>query len=566
MWQSVFTVIGIMAFFLAASIIGRGDWKKKRRVRLREKFGDVPGEREQNENVSNYYETFGEEGVDDVTWNDLSMDAVFNRINQCDSSAGEETLYAQLRRNDMTAEEREMFERRVRFFSENEDERVAAAEQLADIGKRSASYLIPSYMDGIEEYRIQNMWFFRILQAVFLITAAAAIVLQTEETAFLFFGVCVVNLVVYAVMKMKWEAEFQMAATAVRILECAKTLAKRKKTAEMFPKLKEISGKLSGVIRRTKLLESQKSAAYTGDIMWLLLDYLLGIVLWQVTAYGTIVKRLGENAEIYLEAYREVGLLDMTISTASFRKSLPWYCLPEFADDTDDMEMVGNGGKNPGAAAGMKAGRRIYMEEIYHPLIEDPVPNTLELARGALITGSNASGKSTFIKAAAVIAILGQALNTCAAQRFRMPHMQVITSMTVRDDLVAGESYFIREIRYLKRILDGLTEKKPTFCVIDEILRGTNTGERIRASRAILEYLTDKNCIPLVATHDKELTVLLADEYDNYHFSEEIGEDDIRFSYKIMEGPATSQNAVKLLEFAGFPEEIIRAALSGLSV
>ena len=114
------------------------------------------------------------------------------------------------------------------------------------------------------------------------------------------------------------------------------------------------------------------------------------------------------------------------------------------------------------------------------------------------------------------------------------------------------------EIRYLKRILDHLNDRKTTLCVIDEILRGTNTGERIRASRAILEYLVGKNCIPLIASHDKELTVLLDRLYDNYHFSEEMGEDDISFSYKIMRGPATSQNAVKLLKLAGFPEEIIR--------
>ena len=99
-----------------------------------------------------------------------------------------------------------------------------------------------------------------------------------------------------------------------------------------------------------------------------------------------------------------------------------------------------------------------------------------------------------------------------------------------------------------------------TLCAIDEILRGTNTGERIRASRAILGYLEDKNCIAMVATHDRELTELLGDRYENYHFSEEIGEHDIAFSYQLEEGPASSQNAVKLLEFAGFPEEIIRAS------
>lgn len=62
-----------------------------------------------------------------------------------------------------------------------------------------------------------------------------------------------------------------------------------------------------------------------------------------------------------------------------------------------------------------------------------------------------------------------------------MPRSRVITSMAVKDDLMAGESYFIREIRYLRRILDSLDEEKMTLCAIDEILRGTNTGERIRA-------------------------------------------------------------------------------------
>ena len=138
--------------------------------------------------------------------------------------------------------------------------------------------------------------------------------------------------------------------------------------------------------------------------------------------------------------------------------------------------------------------------------------------------------------------------------------MQVLTSMAVKDDLMEGESYFIREIRYLKRILDSLSDERMTFCAVDEILRGTNTGERIRASRAILEYIADKNCIALVASHDKELTELLKDSYINCHFSEEMGENDISFSYKLMKGPATSQNAIALLRLAGFPAEIMEAA------
>ena len=288
------------------------------------------------------------------------------------------------------------------------------------------------------------------------------------------------------------------------------------------------------VLRGSRFLRTQRANTATGDVGALLLDYLMGITLWQLTVYDSMVRRLSEKAEEYLEVYREIGEMDAAISVASFRQSLPWYCVPEFVEE-----------------------KCISVNDLYHPLIMEPVANSIELSRGCLITGSNASGKSTFIKAMAVNAVLAQSLNTCAAGRVTMPHAQVLTSMAVRDDLTAGESYFIREIRYLKRILDHLNDRKITLCVIDEILRGTNTGERIRASRAILEYLAEKNCIPLIASHDKELTVLLDRLYDNYHFSEEMGEDDISFSYKIMKGPATSQNAVKLLKLAGFPEEIL---------
>ena len=146
------------------------------------------------------------------------------------------------------------------------------------------------------------------------------------------------------------------------------------------------------------------------------------------------------------------------------------------------------------------------------------------------------------------------------AKSMCLPRMHVITSMAVADDILAGESYFIKEIKYLKRIIDSLKEDKITFCAIDEILRGTNTEERIAASKAILDYLSTKNCISFVASHDKELTDGWNDSYVNYHFSEDIGEEDIVFDYLLKEGPATSRNAIKLLEFVSFPKSIITAA------
>lgn len=531
-------LLAILIFFLFLEfnrLLSRRSWKKKVKEYIHGKFGAVPKEKEWNDKVKGYWQLTGDDGgLDDITWNDLSMNEIFNRINNCDTSAGEEILYWKLRRNNMEDKERILFEKRVSAFAGDEVFREETEELLYSIGKESSSYYIPSYMDGIGEYRLAHGWIFRVLQIFLILSVLAVVATRASIAEFACLAVCVVNLALYMVTKMKYEVELGLSDPAIQILEMGKKLSEREEIRKFFP---DLSGRMDGfrkVLRGSRFLRTQRANTATGDVGALLLDYLMGITLWQLTVYDSMVRRLSERAEEYLEVYREIGEMDAAISIASFRQSLPWYCVPEFVEE-----------------------KCISVNDLYHPLIMEPVENSIELSRGCLITGSNASGKSTFIKAMAVNAVLAQSLNTCAAGRVTMPHAQVLTSMAVRDDLTAGESYFIREIRYLKRILDHLNDRKITLCVIDEILRGTNTGERIRASRAILEYLAEKNCIPLIASHDKELTVLLVRLYDNYHFSEEMGEDDISFSYKIMKGPATSQNAVKLLKLAGFPEEIL---------
>lgn len=130
--------------------------------------------------------------------------------------------------------------------------------------------------------------------------------------------------------------------------------------------------------------------------------------------------------------------------------------------------------------------------------------------------------------------------------------------MALRDDVQGGSSYYMVEIKALKRILDFLAEDgKPVLCFVDEVLRGTNTVERIAASTEILKSMADQNCICFAATHDIELTHLLEGIYDNYHFAEEIEDDDILFSYKILEGRASTRNAIKLLGIMGYDKEII---------
>ena len=132
--------------------------------------------------------------------------------------------------------------------------------------------------------------------------------------------------------------------------------------------------------------------------------------------------------------------------------------------------------------------------------------------------------------------------------------------MALGDNIFSGESYYIVEIKSLKRILDSISDDTPVLCFVDEVLRGTNTVERIAASSRILKSLNAKRIICFAATHDIELTHILEEGYDNYHFTEEVSENDVIFSYEIKKGRATSRNAIRLLNMIGFEKSITDSA------
>ena len=130
----------------------------------------------------------------------------------------------------------------------------------------------------------------------------------------------------------------------------------------------------------------------------------------------------------------------------------------------------------------------------------------------------------------------------------------------LRDDLAGNESYFIVEIKSLKRILDAADGKTPILCFVDEVLRGTNTIERIAASSRILAALRKAWVLPFAATHDIELSYILDSLYENYHFEEEVREKEVVFSYILQKGRTTSRNAIQLLDMLGYDPKIVKGA------
>jgi DNA mismatch repair ATPase MutS len=241
--------------------------------------------------------------------------------------------------------------------------------------------------------------------------------------------------------------------------------------------------------------------------------------------------------------------VESAIAIGSFRASLKQgWCTPDIDYSGADLENEQNGTDGT-----------LDFSNLYHPLLTGAVKNSIRTYanKGVLITGSNASGKSTFLRSVALNIVLAQSVNTCTADKYTAPQCMPVSSMSLKDNLMSGESYYMAEIKSVKRILDMASAAGlHVVCFIDEVLRGTNTVERIAASTEILKKLSGDRVTCFAATHDIELTRLLEGTFDNYHFEEEIAEGDIHFPYKLLEGKSSCSNAILLLEIMGYDRSI----------
>lgn len=200
-----------------------------------------------------------------------------------------------------------------------------------------------------------------------------------------------------------------------------------------------------------------------------------------------------------------------------------------------------------------------------HPLItpEHSVPNDLLIAGERnlwLITGSNMSGKSTFLRMIGVNVLLAQAGCATCARAMRLSPMRLMTDLRIRDSIGRGESYFLAEVRQVRRMILPPPDAAPVLGLIDEPFRGTNHQEQQAATLAIIEHLSHVPGLFLIATHDRNVATNLNGAAENFHFQEELGEKELVFDYRLRAGPAVSRNALRVLEKEGYPAELVARA------
>lgn len=541
-WIGAGMIAGLFVVFAVVTFCQR--WKSRRRLmaKIRREWGQEP-ERSYDptefDAISHYYLNRETEAfqLDDITWNDLDMDRVFMQLNHTRSFLGESYLYYMLRTPQLHPEQLECFERLVTYFQGHPEEREELEYDYARIGRTGRTSIFDYIYNLAGVDAGSNVIHFAMW--VLLAVSVGMLFVSPQAGVLLVIAALMLSMGSYEHFKRPIAPYVTSCAALERILSAAERLMKRD-----CPVIRERRERIKGAVGAFGKLRRNMTLLLLGDmegggIEGLLVSYLNSCLHLDLIQFKTVVHEVTKHMAEFERISDELGTIEAAIAVASFRKLHPQYAVPVLEEEGE---------------------LRFHAEQMYHPLICEPVANTIDTDRCVLLTGSNASGKSTFLKTAALCAVLAQTIHTVPARAYKARYFRVFSSMALRDDLAAEESYYMVEIRSLKRILDQMSQEPPVLCCVDEVLRGTNTVERVAASSEILKSMAGQKLLCFAATHDIELTYLLEGSFRNCHFEEDVTDEEIRFDYLLKEGRAMTRNAIRLLKLMGYDAGIIAKA------
>ncbi len=280
-----------------------------------------------------------------------------------------------------------------------------------------------------------------------------------------------------------------------------------------------------------------------GGFLQVLLDL---VAFYDVHILDGIQRHVVPHREPLLSGLAALAELEALLSLGCFAAEQPHTCWPE-----------------------PLAGRlHLSIRRGLHPLIDPAadVPNDLTLSAQPnlyIITGSNMSGKSTYLRMIGVNVLLAQIGTAACAESLTFSPLRLISDLRIRDNLGKGESYFLAEVRHLRRMIVPPPGDVPVLGLVDEPFRGTNHREQRAATLAIIEHLLTSPGLFLIATHDSTVTRLADGTHaQNHHFQEQLGPRELVFDYQLRPGPARTRNALRVLEREHYPADLVRRALA----
>lgn len=473
--------------------------------------------------------------LDDETWKDLNLDELFEVMNRAITPIGSQILYDMLKHPRTSHDELNKREKLIDLFANDTTLRRDIQISLLGLAKVPAKHLAYSLWSSIPE-KPKYSFVFYLLSALSVWFAVLSVIGMIHwGFAILIY---ITNLIVYRFYEKKL-SEF-----VVSFQFLSELIGKSHKIASLLPnELIDIKDELKNELRHAKSISkkvySLQLDASNNPIVAIYNSYTLA----PITGFISAIDSLKKNVKSLQRIFEIVGYLDALIAVASYRKQFPNFCNPTF-----------NTSKN------------LSVTNIAHPLVVNPVSNDFTFdTKCLLITGSNMSGKSTFLKTLGINAILAQTFNMCFAEKYEAPFLRVISSIERSDDLINGKSYYMSEVESILRIVNSSKTEDVNLFLIDEIFRGTNSIERTAASIEVLRFLHNQKDFVIVATHDLQLTDILSASYQNFHFRETMTDAGLSFDYKLHPDKSNSKNAIALLKYVGYPESIIEGATSRIN-
>lgn len=471
--------------------------------------------------------------IDAATAADLDLDAVFERIDRTTSCVGRQWLYARMRTL-RGAEDAAAFGLRTERFAGDEALAARCSRHLARLADDDA-------------YDLQNLIFdtpvrVRRIGLVYALTAAAAGSLLCAACVHpLFLLLFALVFAANGYIHFSNKLNIALCASAVRQLNRALRTA-CELAAEHVPGSDEAAEAIRGVaeVRRRSRIVGSDSAGGSDllAIAWFFMELVKIAFNIEVLLYHRFIGSIVARRDAIHALFRFVGATDAALAVARLRDETPT-CRPEFVD-----------------------GKYLEVRDAVHPLIDGCTSNTLTLdGAGLLLTGSNMSGKTTFIRTLMLNALLAETLDFCMASVWRAPYLRLHSSIRIADDIAEGTSYYLQEVLTVKGFIEAAADREPCLFALDELFKGTNTVERIAAGKAVLAHLNRGPHLVLVSTHDIELAELLRDDaYELHHFREEVVDGRLVFDYRLHTGPLATRNAIRILELYDYPAGIIAEA------
>lgn len=515
--------------------------RKKHIEKLIESFGNPKDDSFEFEQIESYFRNKNNSNslqvLSDKTCNDLDFDELFMFIDRTNSKVGQQYLYNKLRVIPADFAGIDTQEKIVTHFTNDPDFRVSVQTELSKLNEREAYYVASLFQEEL----IQRPKWYAVIQLLSFTSVLSLVMSFFNPAMFLvLLGVFVVNFGVHYWNKRNLYRYVGSIPQLLKLNNAARELYKKPLLQEINPDLLPSIAVINNVrIRMSFFNLETKLQSDIQTMFWGIFELFKILFLLEPLLLFNTLKQLDSKRKEIEDVFTFVGQIDALLSIASLRKGVNSFCMPQITNDKQALAAT----------------------EAYHPLIYNCVKNSIRLnKKSILLTGSNMSGKTSFIRTIGINVITGLTLNTCFAQELRLPHTRIYSAIRISDDLLNDKSYYFEEVLTIKDMIDKCESKTSNIFLLDEIFKGTNTIERISAGKAVLSALAKDNMV-FVSTHDIELADLLKDEYELYHFSENVNNKTVDFDYKIKDGKLKNRNAIRILQINDYPDNIIKEAI-----